>query len=282
MTADPARGGERAGPELVEEVRREVRRELEERDGAVDAARRSACVELRDVRFGYGSQGVLRGISFRVGTGEILCVLGGSGEGKTTILRLILRLARPDGGSILLEGRDIAEATADEVLELRQRMGMVFQGSALFDSLSVVDNVAFPLREHTDLDEGRIRERVEEVLRFVDLDPEQVADLLPAELSGGMRKRVGIARAIVHQPDILLFDEPTGGLDPITTRTINRLILKLQRELGVCAVVVTHDLGSAVQIANRLALLRKGRIVFMGAPEEMFASGDEYVRAFLG
>lgn len=238
-------------------------------------------VELRDVQFAYGELPVLRGISFRVTAGKILCILGGSGEGKTTVLRLILRLLRPDRGHIYVDGRDIAEASTDEVLELRERMGMVFQGSALFDSLTVSDNVAFPLVEHTELGDVEIARRVDEVLRFVDLDPAQVGELLPSELSGGMQKRVGIARAIVHEPAILLFDEPTGGLDPITTRTINQLILKLQRELGVCAVVVTHDIRSASRIASSLALLRDGRIAFMGPPKEMFASEDEFVRAFL-
>lgn len=265
----------------AQETGRRIPAEARGEAGAA-AARPRPCVEFRGVDFSYGSHRVLEDVSFRVRAGEILCVLGGSGEGKTTILRLILRLVRPDAGSILVESRDIAEASTDEVLEFRQRMGMVFQGSALFDSLTAFDNVAFPLEEHTALDETRIQERVKEVLRFVDLDPGEVEELLPAELSGGMRKRVGIARAIVHEPEILLFDEPTSGLDPITTRTINELILKLRSELGVCAVVVTHDIRSAAQIANRLALLREGRVVFIGEPEEMFASEDAYVRAFLG
>lgn len=238
------------------------------------------CVELVDVCFSFRGHEVLRGISFEVSSGGILCVLGGSGEGKTTILRLILRLLSPDRGEIYVEGEDIAQASTKQVLEIRQHIGMVFQGSALFDSLSVFDNVAFPLREHTKLDDDAIRARIEEVLCFVDLEMDQVASLLPAELSGGMQKRVGIARAIVHEPDILLFDEPTSGLDPITTRTINELILKLQREMGVCAIVVTHDIRSATHIATRLALLRKGRIVFIGKPDEMLASEDDYVRAF--
>lgn len=267
------------GEDLAEEVRAEVRRELEAETEA--AAPGSACIELREVALAYGENPVLDRISFRVSQGEILCVLGGSGQGKTTILRLILRLQEPDDGQIFVLGTNIVESSEDEVLHLRERMGMVFQGSALFDSLSVHDNVAFPLIEHTELGDEEIRERVREVLTFVDLDPEQVSDLLPADLSGGMRKRVGIARAIAHEPDILLFDEPTSGLDPITTRTINELILKLQREMGVCAVVVTHDMRSAAKIANRLALLLEGEIVFMGTPEEAYATEDEYVRAFL-
>jgi len=230
----------------------------------------------------FGDHEVLRGISFVVHRGETLCVLGGSGVGKSTVLRLILRLLTPDRGEVLIEGRDIAAVSHDDVLELRERMGMVFQGSALFDSLSVFDNVAFPLYEHTRLDEEAIVHRVREVLSFVDLDPDEVLELLPAELSGGMRKRVAIARAIVHEPPILLFDEPTSGLDPITTRTIDDLILKLRRELDVCAVVVTHDIKSASRIATETALLRDGHIIFKGTPEEMFATEESYVQAFLG
>lgn len=273
------------GDELEAEVRAEVRRELEADERAeVGSGDREgdACVALEDVWLSFGELEILRGIGFRVAAGETLCVLGGSGQGKTTILRLILRLLEPQRGAIRVLGTDISRARGDEVLALRRRMGMVFQGSALFDSLSVFDNVAFPLREHTPLAEEEIGRRVEEVLTFVDLEPPKVVDLLPAELSGGMRKRVGIARAIVHEPAILLFDEPTSGLDPITTRTINELILKLQREMNVCAVIVTHDIRSAARIATRLALLRDGEIVFMGSPEEMFADEDAYVRAFLG
>ena len=241
-----------------------------------------AKVELRDVHLSFGDYRVLRGISFSVTRGEILCILGGSGVGKSTILRLILRLIRPDRGEILIGGRDICTASLEKVFELRQRMGMVFQGSALFDSLTVLDNVAFPLYEHTRLTEEEIRDRVFEVLAFVDLEARGVAELLPAELSGGMRKRVGVARAIVHEPPILLFDEPTSGLDPVTTRTIDDLIVKLRRELGVCAVVVTHDIQSASRVGTRAALLQDGRIVFMGTTNEMLGSTDEYVRAFVG
>ncbi len=160
-------------------------------------------------------------------------------------------------------------------------MGMVFQEAALFDSLSVYDNVGFYLHEHTRLSEDEIARRVTESLALVDLEPEHVMDLLPAELSGGMKKRVGIARAVAHRPRLLLYDEPTSGLDPITTRTINDLILKLQNELDVSSIVVTHDIRSAFRISNRVALLFEGVLVFIGAPEEMVASEDEYVREFL-
>lgn len=268
------------GEALRAEVREEVRRELAEDEPREDAG--PSTVELRDVWLSFGDHEVLRGISFAVHRGETLCILGGSGVGKSTVLRLILRLLTPDRGEVLIEGRDIAAVSHDDVLELRERMGMVFQGSALFDSLSVFDNVAFPLYEHTHLGEDEIVDRVKEVLSFVDLDPDEVLELLPAELSGGMRKRVSIARAIVHEPPILLFDEPTSGLDPITTRTIDGLITKLRRELEVCAVVVTHDIKSASRIATETALLKDGRIIFKGTPEEMFAAEESYVQSFLG
>lgn len=278
MTADRRS----AAADLEEEVRGEVRREL-----AADRERTSgrlghAFVEARDVWLAMGGREILRGVSFQVERGETLCILGGSGAGKTTILRLILALIQPGDGRILIDGQNIAEASDDEVAGLRQRMGMVFQGSALFDSLTVFENVAFPLRVRGRLEEEDISRRVREVLTFVDLDPDAVVELLPAELSGGMRKRVGIARAIVHRPEILLFDEPTSGLDPVTTKTIDELILKLRREMSVCGVVVTHDIKSAARISTQAALLAAGRITFMGTPEEMFAAEDPYVRAFLG
>ncbi len=270
----------RAERRYLEEVRREVREE-EATEGRTGVAAVSSAVELEDVSVSFGSKPVLSGVSFRVDKGETLCVLGGSGAGKSTILRCILLLTRPDTGRVHVLGRDITEAPLEEVLEVRRRLGMVFQASALFDSLSVYENVAFPLREHTDRPEAEIARRVREVLSFVDLDTDDVSDLLPAALSGGMKKRVAIARAIVEEPEVFLFDEPTSGLDPITTRTINELTIKMRRELEVASVVVTHDIRAAFRIANRVALLYEGRIVFEGTPEEMIASEDEYVREFL-
>lgn len=272
-----------SAPELLHEVRREIRRELEaERDDGSARGTRPACVEAEELWLSFGDHSVLKGVSFEVDRGETLCILGGSGVGKSTILRLLLGLISPDEGSIRIDGQNIVHISEDEVTKIRRRMGMVFQGSALFDSLTVFENVAFPLREHYDLDEAVVSERVHEVLRFVDLTPSAVQHLLPAELSGGMRKRVGIARAIVHEPDILLFDEPTSGLDPVTTKTIDDLILKLRREMSVCGIVVTHDIRSATRIASRAALLMDGRVIFMGAPEDMLVADDAYVRAFLG
>lgn len=281
---DEARpGGPAPGTEAFEaELREEIRRELESYPRASRRAPAEEIVRLRDVWLSFGDHAVLRGISLGVSRGGTLCILGGSGVGKSTILRLMLRLLLPDRGEVLIEGRDISAVSRLEALALRERMGMVFQGSALFDSLNVYDNIAFPLYEHTEMTEEEIGERVREVLAFVDLDPAEVLDLLPSELSGGMRKRVAIARAIGHKPPILLFDEPTSGLDPITTRTIDELILKLRRELHVCVVVVTHDVKSASRIATETALLRDGEIIFRGTPEEMHASNDRYVRDFRG
>ena len=241
----------------------------------------SPVISLQDLSLYFGDHVVLDAISLEVGSGETVCILGGSGAGKSTILRLILGLIRPDGGQILVRGEDVATASRDELLLLRRDMGMVFQEAALFDSLTVYDNVAFYLHEHERLPEEEVGIRVREALLMVDLDPDQVVALLPAELSGGMKKRVGIARALIHRPSILLYDEPTSGLDPITTRTVDDLILKLQRDLGVTSVVVTHDIRSAFRIGNRVALLFEGRIMFQGSPEEMMDSDDGYVIEFL-
>lgn len=238
-------------------------------------------IALRDVRLSFGDRVVLNDIDLEVTERETLCILGGSGAGKSTILRLILGLIQPDSGSINVIGRDMSTASFDEVLEMRRDMGMVFQGAALFDSLTVFDNVGFYLFEHTDLPEAEIRQRVEHALEVVDLNPTDVMDLLPSELSGGMRKRAGVARAIIHEPKLLLYDEPTSGLDPITTRTIDHLVRKLQRDLGVTSVIVTHDMASVFRIADRLALLSEGDIVFEGTTEEMRRSEDSLVQEFL-
>ena len=241
----------------------------------------SPVISLRDLSLLFGDHVVLDEISLDVNPGETVCILGGSGAGKSTILRLILGLIRPDGGKILVRGEDVVTASRDDLLHLRRDMGMVFQEAALFDSLTVYDNVAFYLHEHESLPEDEVGLRVHEALEMVDLDPDQVVELLPAELSGGMKKRVGIARSLIHRPSILLYDEPTSGLDPITTRTIDDLILKLQRDLGVSSVIVTHAIRSAFRIGNRVALLFEGRIMFQGSPEEMMDSDDGYVIEFL-
>ena len=225
---------------------------------------------------------ILEDVTFEAKKGETIVIVGESGTGKSTALKLILRLLVPEQGRVLVDGEDISHLSFDEALDVRQKMGMVFQGAALFDSMTVFENVAYPLREHTDLNETEIEERVREKLQFVDLDPDRVMDMLPAELSGGMKKRVGIARGMANNPKVMLYDEPTSGLDPLTTGTITRLIMKLQRELGVTSIVVSHDIRSAFRMATKIAVLAEKHIVFFGTPEEMAATEDEYLRDFLG
>jgi phospholipid/cholesterol/gamma-HCH transport system ATP-binding protein len=239
-------------------------------------------IELDRVSLAFDENSILEDVSFVAHKGETVVVVGESGTGKSTILKLILRLLVPDSGRVMIDGDDITDLSFEEALQVRQKMGMVFQGAALFDSMSVYENVAYPLREHTDLNEDEIEARVREKLEFVDLDPDRVMGQLPSELSGGMKKRVGIARGMANNPEIMLYDEPTSGLDPLTTGTITRLIMKLQRELGVTSIVVSHDIRSAFRMASRVALLADRHIAFWGTPEEMTASEDEYIRDFLG
>jgi len=237
-------------------------------------------IELRDVWLTFDHP-ILQGVDLDVREGETLHICGESGTGKSTILKLVLRLLLPDRGHVRVFGEDVTAYTFQQALDLRRRIGMVFQNAALFDSLNVYENIAYPLRENTDLDEDAIERTVREKLEFVDLDPERVMPQLPSELSGGMRKRVGIARAIATDPEVVLYDEPTAGLDPLTVGTINDLIRKLQRELGVTSVLVSHDIRAGFRVANRVSLLRDGRIQFVGTPEEMVAADDPYINAFL-
>jgi phospholipid/cholesterol/gamma-HCH transport system ATP-binding protein len=238
-------------------------------------------IELDNVSLAF-DQPVLENISFKAFEGETVAIVGESGTGKSTALKLILRLLMPQSGRVLVDGQDIAHLSFEEALQVRQKMGMVFQGAALFDSLTVLENVAYPLREHTDQADDEIERRVREKLEFVDLEPDEVLEKLPSELSGGMRKRVGIARGIANDPEIMLYDEPTSGLDPLTTGTITRLIMKLQRELRVTSIVVSHDIRSVFRMATKVALLYDRRIVFFGTPEDMAAAEDQYIRDFLG
>ncbi|MEO7102949.1 MAG: ABC transporter ATP-binding protein [Gemmatimonadaceae bacterium] len=280
------RRGDDRDPETVhpERVRAAIRKEISADHDADEDPRETDAqpvIELRDVSLAF-DRPILDGVSFAVYPGETVAIVGESGTGKSTIVKLILRLLVADRGEVRVLGNDIEKLTYQEALEIRQHMGMVFQGSALFDSLTVFENIAYPLREHTNLDEDGIEERVREKLRIVDLDPDQVMDLSPSELSGGMQKRVGVARGLAANPKIMLYDEPTSGLDPLTTGTITNLILKLQRDLNVTSVVVTHDIRSAFRMASKIALLHDQHIVFFGSPEEMTASDDPYIQTFLG
>ncbi|PYN79116.1 MAG: ABC transporter ATP-binding protein [Candidatus Rokuibacteriota bacterium] len=237
-------------------------------------------VEAVDLRKSFDASEVLRGVSFTVAKGETLVVMGGSGAGKTVLLRLVAGLIRPDGGRLRVFGRNIEHLSEEELLPLRRRMGYVFQGAALFDSLSVRENVAYPLREHTSLGEAEIAERVIRNLSVVGLSSE-VLPLLPSELSGGMRKRVGIARALSVEPEMLLFDEPTGGLDPTNSRLVADLMLQLRG--GVCdtAIVVTHDVELAKTVADRVAVLIDGRFGALGPVDAVLGGNDPAVQAFL-
>jgi len=239
-----------------------------------------AIVEVADVRKSFETLDVLKGVSFRVDKGETLVVMGGSGSGKTVLLRLIDGLIRPDGGTIQLFGQSIENLSEEELLPIRRRLGYVFQGAALFDSLTVEENVGYPLSEHTDLADTEIRERVVHFLSLVGLD-EKVLPLLPAELSGGMRKRVGIARALIGQPEGLLFDEPTAGLDPTNSKLVGELISELGSEVCDTAIVVTHDLELAKAVADRVAVLIRGQFAAIGRLDDVLGSRDPDVQAFL-
>ena len=265
----------------IAEVRQAIRGALSEDRGHTGEHQGTSVIELDHVSLAF-DEPILQDVSFAAYEGETIVVVGESGTGKSTALKLILRLLVPDEGQVLIQGQDISHLSFDEALDVRQKMGMVFQGAALFDSMTVFENIAYPLREHTDLNEDEIEARVREKLEFVDLEPDRVMEQLPAELSGGMKKRVGIARGMANNPQIMLYDEPTSGLDPLTTGTITRLIMKLQRELGVTSIVVSHDIRSAFRMATRIALLAEKHIVFFGTPEEMAASENEYIRDFLG
>jgi phospholipid/cholesterol/gamma-HCH transport system ATP-binding protein len=239
-----------------------------------------AIVEATDLRKSFDTNEVLRGVSFVLEKGETLVVMGGSGTGKTVLLRLVAGLIRPDSGRLRVFGHSIENLSEEALLPVRRRMGYVFQSAALFDSLSVHDNVAYPLREHTSLEEAEIDERVVRNLSVVGLSSD-ILPLLPSELSGGMRKRVGIARALSVEPEMLLFDEPTAGLDPTNAKLVADLMLNLRG--GVCdtAMVVTHDIELARTVADRVAVLIKGQFSALGPADEVLGGSNPAVQAFL-
>jgi len=275
---DRERDAEIEDPILREIIRREIREDATR--AARSAEGEAPVIQMEDVYLSFDHP-ILKGLSLEVRKGETLLVMGESGIGKSTVLKLILRLLVPDQGTIRVLGREITDISFQEALDMRRRIGMVFQNAALFDSVNVFDNVAYPLRENTDMSESEIEEVVRERLDFVDLDPDTVSTKLPGELSGGMKKRVGIARAIATDPHIVLYDEPTAGLDPLTVGTIGDLIRKLQKELDVTSIVVTHDVRAGFRVASRVNLIREGRVAFDGAPEDMIANDDSYIQRFL-
>lgn len=236
-------------------------------------------ISVRDLYKSFDGKQVLTGVNLDVDEGTTCVILGGSGSGKTVLMKHIIGLLKPDSGQVFVDGEDVVPLDDLEMERVRRKFGMVFQGAALFDSMTVYENVAFPLREHAKLSEAEMRKRVDEKLAIVGLH--DVADRYPADLSGGMRKRVGLARAIVRDPKIVLYDEPTTGLDPITTDYVDEMILTAKAKLGVTSLVISHDVASAFKVADQIAFLAEGKIVAHAPPAEVRRSTHPAVKLFL-
>lgn len=241
--------------------------------------REEAVIQLKGVTLDYGGDEVLREVDLKIGRGETKVILGPSGVGKSTILKAVLGLLKPKAGEVYIQGKEISALPERELVQIRLGMAMVFQQSALFDSMTVAENVSYRLREHGLMGEEKTRERVDEVLRFVGL--QGAARLRPAQLSGGMKKRVAIARALAPDPEIFLFDEPTVGLDPVNAFNIEQLILKLKSQDRVTLLIVTHDVASASRLADSVVMLHEGKFIFEGTPEALKGHPDLRIRTFL-
>lgn len=236
-------------------------------------------IEVVDLYKSFDSKQVLQGVNLEVNRGESMVVIGGSGSGKSVLIKNIIGIMTPDKGSVLIENVDITKIKENELNEVRKKFGMLFQGSALFDSLSVWENVGFGLRQHTKMSDKEIKEISSEKLRMVGLVG--IEDLMPSDLSGGMRKRVGLARAIAMNPEILLYDEPTTGIDPIMADVINELIIEMKKKLKVTSIAITHDIVSAYKIADKIAMLYNGEIIEIGTPEEIKNTKNPVVKQFI-
>jgi len=236
-------------------------------------------IEVRGLQKSFGGQLVLDDVSFQIDHGESVVIIGRSGGGKSVLLKHIIGLIRPDAGAVVIDGENIVAMDERQLLRVRRKFGMVFQGAALFDSMNVAENVAFGLRQHEQLTEGEIARRVAKTLELVDLPGTERKN--PAELSGGMRKRVGLARAIIYEPQIVLYDEPTTGLDPIVSDSIDKLIMRVRDHLKVTSVVVTHDMRTARRVGNHVMMLHNGEIYANCTPESLFASTDPVLRQFI-
>jgi phospholipid/cholesterol/gamma-HCH transport system ATP-binding protein len=241
----------------------------------------NSSVKIRVVNLhkSFAEHEVLSGVHLEIRQGESMVVIGGSGTGKTVLIRCIIGLVQPDEGEIYVDGTEITSLNEREMNEIRKRFGMLFQGGALFDSLTVWENVGFGLRQHTRLREEEIRRIVSEKLGLLGL--RNIEDLMPAELSGGMKKRVSLARAIAMEPEILLYDEPTTGIDPMMADAINELIIRMREKLNVTSIAITHDMTSAYKIADRIAMLYQGKIIEVGTPEEIKSSRSPIVQQFI-
>ncbi len=238
-------------------------------------------IEIKGLKKSFGSKHVLKGVDLTIPKGKTTVILGLSGGGKSTIIKHIVGLLKPDEGEIWVDGEEISHADAKELRRIRKKVGFLFQSGALFDSMNVYENVAFPLREHTDMKEDAIRERIVERLEMVALKPKEVMSLFPDELSGGMRKRVGLARTIVLDPQIILYDEPTSGLDPITSDLISQMIIHLKKRLGVTSVLISHDIKESFKAGDYFAMLYDGKIIETGDAEHFKHTKNPYVRQFL-
>jgi phospholipid/cholesterol/gamma-HCH transport system ATP-binding protein len=238
-----------------------------------------AMIELRNVHKRFNNHFVLRGVNLTIEAGEGMVVIGGSGTGKSVILKHIIGLIRPDEGEVIIDGQNLAELSDEELSNFRKRFGMLFQGAALFDSLSVWENIGFGLKEHSRLPKEAIMEIVRAKLAMVGL--RGIEEKMPADLSGGMKKRVGLARAIAINPKIILYDEPTTGLDPIMSDVINNLISQMNSNLSVTSLTITHDMKSAYKIANRIAMLYQGEILEVGTPEQIQTSKNPVIQQFI-
>jgi phospholipid/cholesterol/gamma-HCH transport system ATP-binding protein len=236
-------------------------------------------IEARDLRKAFGTHQILDGVSFKIERGESVVIIGRSGGGKSVLLKQLVGLLKPDSGQVLIEGEDIVPMNERSLLRVRAKFGVLFQGAALFDSMTVAENIAFPFRQRKDLSPADISKKVSDALEVVELPGTQ--NKKPSELSGGMRKRVGLARAIVYQPEIVLYDEPTTGLDPIVSDSIDKLIIRVRDQLNVTCIVVTHDMRSARRVGNRILMLHDKRIYASGTPDDIFSSQDPIVRRFI-
>ena len=238
-------------------------------------------IKINHLRKSFGSKVVLKEINLDIPEGSTTVILGLSGQGKSTIIKHIVGLLKPVRGEIIVDGIDIAKCSKQEMYETRKKIGFLFQEGAMFDSMSVYDNVAFPLREHTKLSETEIRKKVFEKLDMVGFDSDRVAKLFPFELSGGMRKRAATARAIILEPKIILYDEPTSGLDPIISDLISQMTMMLQRELGITSIVISHDLKETFKIADYVGMLYNGEIIEFSPPEQFKNSSNPIIQGFL-